>query len=373
MPYCTPLAASFKLTAYHYWFEQVRGQVFVYRKVPVLLLWWCWASQWTPLTTIDQMCVFAEQGKPTTTAFRAAAKGRTRASLNMIAGLASAQVLADLSRCWSFDLASEAEGGSGFIFSALLTPTSRVEDQFEFRRMSANSTWAFPEMSLKLTLFSIEHHWLLPRPNAWSHHGCLLSHKKLQPQSQTKILIKKKLISSHLSLSCMFSTLWLTLCVAANVTRLGIGAPVPAKGEGYGSSNLHQSPHKEDMLRRRLLGRNNYSGQNGKKAGTQARSNGPLTTKNSLHAVPDGTESEEELGRTAFNGKNTRPIRDRSSAETELAPAQTVVAESSKARPKPASAASPKKRPSSYLDEVLLARSEKRKKKKKPGAVRPTP
>jgi hypothetical protein len=161
--------------------------------------------------------------------------------------------------------------------------------------------------------------------------------------------------------------------VAANVTRLGIGAPVPATGEGYGSSNLHQSPHKEDMLRRRLLGRNNYSGQNGKKAGTQARSNGPLTTKSSLHAVPDGTESEEELGRTAFNGKNTRPIRDRSSAETELAPAQTVVAESSKVRPKPASAASPKKRPSSYLDEVLLARSEKRKKKKKPGAVRPTP
>jgi hypothetical protein len=39
------------------------------------------------------MCVLAKQGKRTTTAFRAAAKGRTRASLNMMADLASSQLL----------------------------------------------------------------------------------------------------------------------------------------------------------------------------------------------------------------------------------------------------------------------------------------
>jgi hypothetical protein len=162
-------------------------------------------------------------------------------------------------------------------------------------------------------------------------------------------------------------------CAAANITRLGLGAPVPAKGERYGSSSIRQSPHKEEILRRRLLGRDSHSGRNGKKMGTQPRSNGSWTTKNNLHAVPCGSESEDELGRTAFKGRNTRPTRERScSAETALAPDQTVVAESPKVSPKHASAASPKKRPSSYLDEVLLARSEKRKKKEKPGAIRPT-
>jgi hypothetical protein len=39
------------------------------------------------------MCVLVEQGKRTTTAFRAAVKGRTRASLNMMADLASSQLL----------------------------------------------------------------------------------------------------------------------------------------------------------------------------------------------------------------------------------------------------------------------------------------
>jgi len=171
----------------------------------------------------------------------------------------------------------------------------------------------------------------------------------------------------------MISTILFIFCAAANITRLGLGAPVPAKNEGYGSSSIHQSPRKEDILRRRLLGRNNYSGRNGKKSGIQPPSNGPFTTKNNLHAVPRGSESEDELGRTAFKGKYTRPIKDRGcSVEAVLAPAQTVAAESLKVRPKPASTASPKKRPSSYLDEVLLARSEKRKKKEKPGAIRPT-
>jgi hypothetical protein len=157
------------------------------------------------------------------------------------------------------------------------------------------------------------------------------------------------------------------------MTRLGLGAPLPEKGEGYSTRSIHQSPHKEDILRQQLLGKSKYSRRNGNRTDSQPRLGGSLTTKHKLPTAPCGSESEDGLGRTAFKGKNTRPTRDRRcSAETVLDPAPPVVAELSKVRPKPTPAVSPKKRPSSYLDEVLLARSEKRKKKERPGTIRPT-
>lgn len=97
------------------------------------------------------------------------------------------------------------------------------------------------------------------------------------------------------------------------------------------------------------------------------RSDRPVTTKHNLQTATRGSEIEDQLGRTAFQGKTTRSTRDQGDhEELQVAPVQPASqADSSKVRPKPSTTTASKKRASSYLDEVLLARSEKRTKKEK--------
>jgi hypothetical protein len=90
-------------------------------------------------------------------------------------------------------------------------------------------------------------------------------------------------------------------------------------------------------------------------------------TKSKLREMKGGSDSEDEKGRTAFTGKKKEAVKNRHGSEKPRVPLKRAATEvnSSKIGSLDSSTSNPKKRPSSYLDEVLFTRSEKRKKKEK--------
>ena len=123
----------------------------------------------------------------------------------------------------------------------------------------------------------------------------------------------------------------------------------------------------EDKLRQQLLGQKASKDRQENNRYSSSRLNRPLSAKHKLHDTKGKSESGDELGRTAFEGKNTIAIRKRpDSMEIQVAPAQPASeVDCSNVGPQTSYARAAKKRSSSYLDEVLFARSMKRKSKKK--------
>jgi hypothetical protein len=159
----------------------------------------------------------------------------------------------------------------------------------------------------------------------------------------------------------------------ANMFRLGLGAPIPQVKGKIPSRNSHQFSHPEDKLRKRLLGKKATNIRPDSSRGLDPRSDGAVTIKSKLHNTKAGSESEDELGRTLFTAKAARPSRIDAELKGLRMPLTTTAAaagadpselDQTATLTAPTASAS-KKRPSSYLDEVLLARSEKRKKKMK--------
>jgi hypothetical protein len=151
--------------------------------------------------------------------------------------------------------------------------------------------------------------------------------------------------------------------------RLGLGAPIPQVEGKNPRRARYQSSHPEDKLRKQLLGKKAANIRPDNSRGTGPRSDGAVAIKPKLHHTKAGPESEDELGRTLFTAKAARPSRidaDLQGLSIPLTIAPAAGAHSSELDQTTALTAAPsKKRPSSYLDEVLLARSEKRKKKMK--------
>lgn len=149
--------------------------------------------------------------------------------------------------------------------------------------------------------------------------------------------------------------------------RLGIGASVPPAGEQYPISSGQQSFQREDKLRKRLLGNKASRNRDEKNMHFTTRSNRHMSTKHKVHNKEGGSDSEDEVGRTAFIRKNTESRSNRPGLRgLDAAPAQAVSnVVSSKVGQKTSQIEAINKRSSNYLDEVLSARPERPKKKKK--------
>lgn len=92
-----------------------------------------------------------------------------------------------------------------------------------------------------------------------------------------------------------------------------------------------------------------------------------LSIQRKLHNANDLSGSEDEVGRTAFSGKASRTLRHRLDREiTQAISTQAPsVDNSAEAAQTTSDISASKKRSGSYLDEVLLARSEKRRKRER--------
>ena len=143
--------------------------------------------------------------------------------------------------------------------------------------------------------------------------------------------------------------------------RLGLGARVPSDGErqlGHRSSNV------EDRLRRQLMGKHPRVRSH---SHPHPNPNGSFRTKYKLHDKSTQSDSDDEAGRTAIRGRNTAAPINRAqpgsliSANTQGTPG----IHARKAMHKTPHAAASRKRSTSYLDEVLMERPQKRKKKRK--------
>jgi hypothetical protein len=189
-------------------------------------------------------------------------------------------------------------------------------------------------------------------------------------QRQRKNLKKKSQRSFRLCLNCMPPTNSFTPPTEVNTFRLGLGAPIPQVGGKNPCRTSHQSSHPEDKLRKRLLGKRATNIRPDNSRRLDPRSDGAVTTKPKLHGTKTGSESEDELGRTLFTAKAARPSRidaDLKGLHIPLTATAAAAGGDSSGLDQTTALTAPasKKRPSSYLDEVLLARSEKRKKKMK--------
>lgn len=175
---------------------------------------------------------------------------------------------------------------------------------------------------------------------------------------------KKSLSFSHQHLNCMT---FLSRCVpdaATNICRLGVGASLPPGQEAHSSPGIAKSSYLENKLRAQLLG---------KKASSTSRRNGAVSSHGPIKAstkcksrdAKASSESEDEMGRTALWSKvvrSTTEIPDREELQPSAKAKVDVIP--SNAEEMILRATSSKKRSSSYLDEVLMARSAKRKKKR---------
>ncbi len=155
-------------------------------------------------------------------------------------------------------------------------------------------------------------------------------------------------------------------------TRLGLGAPVPEVSERQPARIGSQSARMDDKLRKQMLSRNTTTTRpRNSFLDTDPRSVKIASTKRQPHDKNFGFESEDEDGRTTIKGRY--PGRIKHHSDIEEPPAATTKAASLGAASENISNTShttfQKKRPNSYLDEVLLARSVKRKNKGRPVAV----
>lgn len=149
-----------------------------------------------------------------------------------------------------------------------------------------------------------------------------------------------------------------------NVYRLGLGALLPQDAQAHSG---HQSFRGEDKLRKRFLGKQASKNLPGHKSDLTLRPMESVGMQYKLSEKKSGSGSEDDEGRTAFQGKNTRPTsnlsnptepqRISSEGASDVTPSEVGRMTSN--------TAPSRKRSSSYLDEVLLARSEKRRKRKK--------
>jgi hypothetical protein len=148
--------------------------------------------------------------------------------------------------------------------------------------------------------------------------------------------------------------------------RLGLGAQIPQDAERSSLHSRHRSSNLEDKLQQQFLGRKPSANRLSNHTNPRSLHNGSMPSKYKLHDSRALSESDDEVGRTAFLGRNTtalmnHPHPDRSEAAT-VRVAST--AHSSKEQQKVTHTPSSRKRSRSYLDEVLVERSQKRKKKK---------
>ena len=121
----------------------------------------------------------------------------------------------------------------------------------------------------------------------------------------------------------------------------------------------------DDKLRKQMLSRNTPSSRRENSfIDTDPHSVKIVSTIRKPHDTRSGSESEDEDGRTAIRGKYLGRIKHQPGPEeppTALTEPVSLGA-ASKDISNTSHATFPKKRPSSYLDEVLLGRSVKRKK-----------
>jgi hypothetical protein len=155
------------------------------------------------------------------------------------------------------------------------------------------------------------------------------------------------------------------------IKRLGPGFPIPEDGEPPPGMHKRPSLAANEQLRKQMLGKNT------KRAGSRLTTNdgrgkftGNMPTKPRLAITNQSTENDEEdsrssLGRTK-RGKLEQAraveVEENLNEEGEQAPVLEVVETL-----KTPMAAKTKRKPGSYLDEILLEKSKKKQKKKASG------
>jgi hypothetical protein len=135
------------------------------------------------------------------------------------------------------------------------------------------------------------------------------------------------------------------------------------KNESDSISGLRRSHTAEDKLRKRLLTKKPRPNRDMENSHSKRPSIRALPTK---HKPPGkGTESgsEDDAGRTALKRGIAKPASK--FAGLERSPPFPAPADSPNAKGSTSSSVPSKKRVGSYLDEMLQARSEKRRKKQK--------
>lgn len=154
-------------------------------------------------------------------------------------------------------------------------------------------------------------------------------------------------------------------CTVAEAFRLGLGMSVPQDADRTSSRFGNSLSRQDYKLRRTLLGKNASSNRKITSTGSNPRPTTTGSPRAKLNDTKSESDSEDEIGRTAFRGRVMRLDKGHTDPEIiQAAPARAALPKNdTTAKQGTSYTAAQKKRSSSYLDEVLLQRSKKRKKK----------
>jgi len=159
--------------------------------------------------------------------------------------------------------------------------------------------------------------------------------------------------------------------VLLTIKRLGPGFPIPEDGEPLPGMHKRPSLAADEQLRKQMLGKNaKRAGSRLTTTDSRGKFTGNVPTKPRPAITSRSTENDEEDGRSSL-GRTKRSKLEQARAvggeenldeKGEQAPVLEV-AETLKTP----MAAKTKRKPGSYLDEILLERSKKKQKKKVSG------
>ena len=148
--------------------------------------------------------------------------------------------------------------------------------------------------------------------------------------------------------------------------RLGLGAQIPQDGERPSVHARHRSSNLENKMQQQFMGKTSSGTGLKKRIEPRSYHEGRMLSKSKLNDSQALPESDEEFGRTAILGRNAAaPIHFPRPQRPEIAVMQGAsTTHLLKAKQDITPTAASRKLPRSYLDEVLVERSRKRKKKK---------
>jgi hypothetical protein len=158
---------------------------------------------------------------------------------------------------------------------------------------------------------------------------------------------------------------WPMFCTVAEAFRLGLGMSVPQDADRTSSRFGNSLPHQDYKLRTTLLGKNSSSNRKIISTGSKPRPTTTGSPRAKLNDPKSESDSEDEIGRTAFRGRVMRLDKGHPDPEIiQAVPARAALPKNDTTAKQVTSYTGPqKKRSRSFLDEVLLQRSKKRKKK----------